>query len=256
MKNVFIFFINLFYFVFVIALALSISTIALTRKVNESKIFTNNLNGSVLKQKVVVVALTRGIIENINVKSGQAVKKGDVLVKMSNPILENNYKILKQNENNQSAQAQASITKVSIDNLTIKAPVDGIIGDLYTAEGSSIEEFAKVMLIYSSSDIRLQAYVTAAQYQAMQKLSLINAYSSRLNQNFVIVPGLMQADEETPKSVEEKRIGLYFTFKNNDQATALLNNEDLQINLDINDQTVKPIDVFTNFWNGLLAKNN
>ncbi len=255
MRNVFIFFINLFYFVFVIALALAISTIALTRKVNESKMFINNLGGSVVKQKVTILTLTRGIIDHINVKNGQIVKKGDILVKMSNPILENNYKIYKESAyTNQSAQQQASIAKISLDSLTIKAPVDGVVGDVYASEGSSIDEFSKVMTIYSSSDIRLQAELTAAQYQAIQKLSAINAYSSRLNQNFVIVPGLLMENENTPTTVAEKKIGMYFTFKNNDQAAALLNNEDLQISLNDADQTDKPIAVFTDFWNGLLAK--
>lgn len=256
MKKIFIFFINLFYFVTVIALSLSISTIALTKKVNESKAFSNNLKGSVVKQKVVVLTLTSGIIDKIHVKNGQAIKKGDLLVKMSNPILENNYKVYQQRLNNESAQTEASIAKVNLENLTIKSPVDGVVGDLYTSEGSSVSEFSKVLLIYSSSEIRLLTELTATQYQKIQKLTQINAYSARLNQDYVIIPGLLKADEKTPTTIAEKKIGLYFTFKNNDQAAALLNNEDLQIDLENADQTSKPIDLFTDFWNGLLAKSN
>jgi multidrug resistance efflux pump len=255
MKKVFIFLINTFYFIFVIALAFSISTIALTRKVNESKAFINNLNGSVVKEKVVVLTLTQGIIDKINVKNGQTIKKGDILVKMSNPILEDTYKVYQQQINNESAQTEANLTKTRLENLTIKSPVDGVVGELYASEGSSVNEFSKVLLIYSSSEIRLQADLTTTQYQKIQKLSQVNAYSSRLNQNYEIVPGLLKAEEETPTEVAEKKIGLFFTFKNNAQATALLNNEDLHINLEDSDITNKPLDIFTDFWNGLLAKN-
>ncbi len=256
MKKVFIFFINTLYFIIVIALAFAISTIALTRKVNQSNIYINNLNGSVVKEKIVVLSLTRGIVDKINVKNGQSIKKGSILVKMSNPILENNYQILQQQLNNQSAQTEASIAKINLENLTIKAPVDGVVGELYTSEGSSVNEFTKVLLIYSAADIRLQADLTATQYQKIQKITQINAYSSRLNQNFVIIPGHLKAEEKTPKGIAGKKIGLYFKFKDNKQATALLYNEDLQINLEENTIANKPASIFTDFWNGLLAKNN
>lgn len=256
MKKVFIFFINSLYFITVIALAFSISTIALTRKVNQEKIYTNNLQGSVVKEKVVVLTLTRGIVESITVKNGQIVKKGDLLITMSNPILENNYRILQQQIQNESAQTEANIAKINIDNLTIKSPVEGVVGELYTSEGSSVNEFTKVMLIYSASDLRLEAELTAEQYQKIQKLSQVNAYSQRLNQNFVIVPGLLKADEKTPQGIAEKKIGLYFTFKDERQAAALLNNEDLLITLEDNTMTNKPISIFTDFWNGLLTKGN
>lgn len=256
MKKVFIFFINTLYFTIVIALAFSISTIALTRKINQSKIYTNNLQGAVVKEKVVILTLTRGIVDSVSVKNGQTVKKGDILVKLSNPILENNYQILQQQQNNQSAQTEASIVKINLENLTIKSPVDGVVGELYTSEGSSLSEFTKVMLIYSSSDIRLQADLTTEQYQKIQKLSQVNAYSPRLNQNFTLIPGLLRADEKIPKGIGEKKIGLYFSFKNNEQAAALLNNEDLQITLEENSIANKPVAIFTDFWNGLLAKGN
>lgn len=255
-KNIIIFFINVFFFLFVIIIAFSISTIALTRKVNEAKSFTNNLTGVVVKEKVVVLTFTQGIIDNINVKTGQSVKKGDLLVKMTNPVLEKNYKVYQERLNNESAQTEASIAKVNLENLTIKSPVDGVVGDIYTSEGSSVNEFSKVLLIYSSSEIRLQAELTTTQYQKIQKLAQINAYSSRLNQDYEIIPGLLKAEEKSPTSIAEKKVGLFFTFKNNDHAAALLNNEDLKINLDGNDQTTKPLDIFTDFWNGLLAKNN
>ncbi len=254
MKKLGSFIINTLYFSLIIILAFSISTIALTRKVNESRAYTNNLEGSVTKQKVVVLTLTQGIVDTITVQSGQHVKKGDVLVKMSNPVLQSNLKVYEGRVNNESAQTEANIAKVSIENLTVKAPVDGVVGELYTAEGSSVEEFSKIMLIYSSDDVRLQTELTGDQYQTIQKRSQVNAYSSRLNKNFIIVPGLLKADEKTPTGPNEKKIGLYFTFKDNAQATDLLNNEDLQINLEDTTKTRKPIDIATDFWNGILAR--
>lgn len=256
MKKIFVFFVNSIYFLIVIALAFSIATIALTRKVNESKAYINNLHGSVVKEKVVVLTLTRGIIKTMHVKNGETIKKGDILVNMSNPVLENNYKIFQEQTDNKSAQTEASIAKVSLENLTIKSPVDGVVGEVYAAEGSSVGEFEKVLLIYSSTGIQLETKLTTAQYEKIQQLAQINAYSSRLNKNFVLVPGLLKAHEETPKGITEKKIGLYFTFKNNKQAEALLNNEDLQINLEDSDKTQKPIDIFSDFWNGLLEKRN
>lgn len=256
MRKLFTFFINTLYFTIVIALAFSISTIALTRKVNQEKIYINNLRGSVVKEKVLILTLTRGIVDNIHVKNGQRIKKGDTLIKMSNPILENNYQILQKQADNQSAQTEASIAKINIDNLTIKSPVDGVVGELYTSEGSSVNEFTKVLLIYSASDIRLQADLTAAQYQKIQKFAEVNAYNTRLNQNFTIIPDLLKADEKTPQGIAEKKIGLYFVFKNSTQAASLLNNEDLHIVLEENTITNSPLSIFTDFWNGLLVKDN
>jgi multidrug efflux pump subunit AcrA (membrane-fusion protein) len=255
MKKFLSFFINTLYFLFVIALALAISTIALTKKVNQSKAYVNNLKGSVVKEKVVVLTLTRGIIDTLYVKNGQIVKKGDIIVKMSNPVLESNYKVYQQRTNNESAQTQANIAKVSLENLTIKAPVDGVVGELYAAEGSSVDEFSKIIILYSSDDIRLQADLTAEQYQRIQKLAKVTAYNTRLNQSFVLKPGLLKAEEKSPTGASEKKIGLYFTFENDDQAAALVNNEDLTINLEDDTHTRKPVDLFIDFWNGLLARN-
>lgn len=255
MKKVLKFFVNTLYFAVVIAIAFSIATIALTKKVNQSKSYVNNSRGTVVKEKVVVLTLTRGIIEKVYVKNGQVVKKGEVIAKMSNPVLENNLKVYQERKNNESAQTEANITKVSLNNLTIKAPVDGVIGEMYTSEGSSVDEFEKVMLIYSSQDIRLQADITTEQYQKIQKLAKVNAYNTRLNQSFTLKPGLLKADEKTPTGANEKKIGLYFSFENDKQAAALINNEDVTLNFEDNAQTRKPIDLFTDFWNGLLARN-
>lgn len=255
MKKVLSFFINTIYFILVIAIAFGISTLALTRKVNQSQTSLNSLSGSVVKEKVVVLTLTRGIIDVVNVKNGQPVKKGDILVKMSNPVLENNYKVYQERTDNESAQTEANIAKVSLDNLTIKSPVDGVIGELYTAEGSSVDEFSKVVLIYSSNEIRLESALTGPQYQKIQKLSKVNAYSARLNQDFTIVPGLLKAEGKTTTG-NEKKIGLYFSFANDKQAAALVHNEDLTITLEDNSKTRKPIDIFIDFWNGLLSRKS
>lgn len=254
MKAVLRFFVNTIYFILVITIALGISTIALTRKVNQSQTNLNSLSGTVVKEKVVVLTLTRGIVNVIQVKNGQPVRKGDVLVKMSNPVLENNFKVYQERTDNESAQTEANIAKVSLDNLTIKSPVDGVVGELYTAEGSSVDEFSKVMLIYSSKDMRLQADLTGPQYQKIQKLSKVNAYSARLNQDFTIVPGLIRADEKATNGTNEKKIGLYFSFANENQAAALVHNEDLTLNLEETTRTRKPIDIFIDFWNGLLSR--
>lgn len=121
------------------------------------------------QRHIKVRALEMGYLEEITVKEGQQVKKGDVLFKVI-PILyqkkaeaekaEANLaklqyeytqnlaaqKVVSNNEVNlrhaelQKADAKADLAKAELDFATVKAPFDGIIDRLHLQQGSLVEE--------------------------------------------------------------------------------------------------------------------
>lgn len=241
----------------VVITAVSIATIALTKKVNETNAnYNQNITATVVKQSVTILSLTDGVIEKVYVKTGDEVKKGDVLVRMSNSSLQDKIRVYEQFQNNVSAQTEANLSKLDLNNLTVYAPIDGIIGEVSATDGSSVSQFTKLMTIYSSNGIRLLANLTEGQYQSLQNSHEILAYSDRLSQSFQITPTILRPDEQSSlNNSYGKKIGLYFEFNNPKDGVSLLNNEDLKLQFGNKQEGAqKPIDFFVNFWNGLLSR--
>ncbi len=258
MKKLIGYFLNIIFFTVIILVVIAISTIALTKKVNEYRDqYKNGISGTVEKNSIPVMSFTKGVISTINIKTGDEILEGDILIELNNPSLENEIEALKKFPKNESAQTQLGLYEQELENLIISAPIDGIVGEVLLTEGAPVDEFVKLLTIYSNDDIKLIAELTIEEYQAVKRATKIFAFSKRLNQSFEIIPDILNPDTKTPLKFEEKKIGQFFKFANEADAVSLLNNEDLTIQLESPEvkQTNKPVDFIVDFWNKILPSD-
>ncbi len=253
MRNIFTLILNIVFFSFVVLSAFAVSTIALTKKVNEYRAqITKGITATVIKQELPVVSFSSGFIKKLYVKEGKEVKKNDLLVEIDNPVLKGKIQALQNYPDNVSAQTEARVAQEEMKGLSIYAPVDGFVSGVTITEGSPVENFSKLMTIYSNENVEVLADLTDDQYLTAQQMHEIKVYSKRLNQDFVVVPDVLRPDTKKGE-FQTKQIGLYFVFKDSIAAKSLLNNEDIQLELNTqSDTTRKPIDIFVDFWNSLL----
>ncbi|GEM_PF-1564804 len=257
MKNFTAYFLNLIFFAIVIALAISVATISLTKKVNEYRNQNSKgIKATVIKDVVPVLSFASGVVKKLYVREGEEVKKGDMLVEMDNPVLKGKIDALNHYQDNISAQTESRVAQEELKHLKIVAPFNGVVGRIQITEGSPVENLSNVMIIYSNDNIRISADLSINQYQAVQKMHELKAYNERLNQNITIQPDILRPEEKNPTANEEKKISMYFKIKNNSDANSLLQNEDMGLDLHSTDEKIsKPIDLFVDFWNGLLARD-
>lgn len=250
------FFLNVIFFTVIVVIAFTVATIALTKKVNEYKTqYNNNITGTVVKQEIPILAFSEGVVKKIHVKVGQQVKKNDLLIELDNPLLVGKIEALQKYPDNVSAQTEAQVALQELQGLKVYAPVDGVVEEIDVSEGSPVTNLGKLMMLYSNDNIELLANLTNDQYAAIQQMPQTQAYSQRLNQNFSLQPDILRPDEEV-NNFDEKTIGVYFTFKDKNEAQSLLNNEDLDLHVATEqNQIEKPIDFFVNFWNSILSKS-
>lgn len=253
MRNIFTTLLNIFFFAIVVLSAFAVSTIALTKKVNEYRSqYTRGITATVIKQQLPIVSFSQGYIKKIYVKEGKEVKKNDLLVEIDNPVLRGKVEALQAYPDNVSAQTEAKVAQEELKRLSIYAPADGFVSDITITEGSPVDTFSKLMTLYSNENVEVLADLTDDQYLAAQQMHEIKVYSKRLNQDFVVRPDVLRPDKKKG-DFQIKRIGLYFGFKDPVGAKSLLNNEDVELQLQTQaDNTRKPIDVFVDFWNSLL----
>ncbi len=249
--------INILFFTIITVLAVSVATIAITKKVNEyNNRNTQGIIGVIVKEKIPVVALTKGVVQKVEVKTGDVVKKDELLVKLENPLLKSKVKSLKDFKNNASAQTEAKVGEEQLKNLNIVSPVDGIVGDIGVTEGSVVEELSKTLEIYSNNNIRLLVPLSVDEYQVIQKEDNIRAYSERLNQSFPIKEEKLKPEAEKDEEMNKKKLGLYFIFVDPTDGIGLVDNEELEIKITKDEQIVRrPVDIFIDFWNGLISGN-
>lgn len=257
MKKIISIIINSIFFLIIIIIAVVTATIALTKKVNDDrKLYNQGITGTVIKQEVPILSFSQGVVKNIDVRVGQNIKIGDPLMEIENPVLVGKIQALKAYPDNISAQTEAKVAQEELKGLNIISSINGVVTEIDVTEGSPIENLGKVMVIYSNDNIHLLAHLTDDQFQKIEQLHQAVAYSTRLNQNFVVVPDILSPDEKL-NDIGVKQIGLYFKFKNKTDAASLLNNEDLTLNLSTDDSKIlKPVDFFVNFWNSILSTNN
>lgn len=260
MRTFIAFLLNSLFFAVIVLVAVSISTIALAKKVNEYRAQARHgIKGTVVKDEIPVLSFTNGVVKKLYIKPGDEVKKGDLLVQIENPLLKSKVDTLAQFKDNVSAQTEAKVATEELKRLSLTSPVDGIISEVFTTEGSPVESFSKVLTILASNNAKLLSELTLSEYQTVEHLPSVTAYSPRLNQSFTVKLDSLKPNEKTsinPETgVKEKNIGLYFTFASNSVAQSLLNNEDLDLLLEKQDATYKPIDYFVDFWNSILKND-
>jgi RND family efflux transporter MFP subunit len=139
-------------------------------------------------KNVAVFAEAMGVIDEIYVKSGDQVKKGQILAKLDDAILQKNLKDLESNyefvnelyerqkklwdqkigsevqylsakNNKESLENKIALLKEQIEMLYIKAPVDGIVEETTFKIGQTVSNMAPVFRIVNFSGLKITAEV-------------------------------------------------------------------------------------------------
>jgi membrane fusion protein (multidrug efflux system) len=168
-----------------------------------------------------VRALQSGYIEEVPVKEGQAVKRGDVLCKILPPLykakldaelaeaqlaqieFENTRKLFEQKVVNQTevalsqaklakAQAKAKLAEAELSFTTVRAPFDGLVGRLEMQQGSLIKEGEILTTLSDNSflwvyfdvpEVRYLEYMaTKGQGEENPRIELVLANGSKFQQ--------------------------------------------------------------------------
>lgn len=251
------FIVNSFFLLLICAVALTISTISLTMKYNRFQDqYVNGIKATVIKTVIPVTSLTKGVVKKVYVQVGTEVKKGDMLVEIDNPLTRDLIRALQQFQDNVSAQTEARTAQASLRYFTITSPTDGVVGNVFITEGIPVDETTKIIEIYSNANAKLLANLTMDQYVTVQHMNSVEAYSERLNQNFIVKPNILKPEQENALELSEKKIGLYLTLSNASDAANLINNEDLVLHLRPLNSFIRPVDYIIKFWNNVFGMAN
>lgn len=250
------FIINTIVLILTVSVSLAVSTIAITRKVNSQNTTKSYYEHAVVqKEEVAVVSQSRGVVTSIRAQVGEQVKKGDVLAEIDNPSLREKAKILKSREDNESAQTEATVIENDLANLTVYAPIDGIIGEVHVKDFDPVESLTKIATLYSNSHVSILANLTDNAFQTIIRSNSLKVYSPRLNQSFPVSIDRIRPYQEIHPSGQGNTLGVYMNLQNPEHGKDLLHNETVII-LPWEDapKQQKPADFFIDFWNGLISR--
>jgi multidrug resistance efflux pump len=245
--------INIFYFVVIFAAALALSTLALVRKVNSYEASREPLFFSVQKEQIVITSPVSGRLDEVMVKTGQHVKKGDKLAHLADESLDLKIRVLEESgADNLSASTEAQVLRAQKEQFEIKAPKDGVIYKIDSASGSYLGTSSPILTMFSDEKVKLEGLLNPVQYADIQKNKQLDVYSPRFQQVYRIElegVGKVFAGEGYNQSKYE----VVFRFGDPDEGPAFLEGESLEvIAKKKDDESKRPTDLVVEFWNKFL----
>ncbi|STY30674.1 efflux protein [Legionella wadsworthii] len=149
------------------------------------------------KHSTILVAKGSGMLDTL-MSSGQTVKKGDLIAKISNPDLERSYQLSKETEQLENIQYQRlkklqksgfvsareveekkriwidsqkekSKTKIELKNMRFYAPFDGVIGAFKIKEGAQVTEGAPVVTIYDPDSLTVEIDIPCTNHYSIEE---------------------------------------------------------------------------------------
>lgn len=246
---------NIGFIIIILSLGIYVATIGLTKKIDDyQKQNTLGITATVEKKDVPIIALNRGLIKFLHVKEGDRVRKGDLLVEITNPIIEEQIKSLAAYPDNVSARTQIAVAEAELSYNKLFAPVDGVIGSLNVTTDSPVDEYSQIMGVFSDDDTKLLTYLTIEQYLEAEKISRIPVYNPRLDQIFYASPDSLKPNQVNPDLPKEQsnKIAYYLKLTNAKETSSLINGEQLEVRLgNTVEDTNKPVELFVNFWSNI-----
>jgi membrane fusion protein (multidrug efflux system) len=186
------------------------------------------------KNYCVLIAKARGTIDTL-IPAGSIIKKGDIIAKIENPDIEKTYELSVSGE--QIARAQYERTrnlaksgvsskealedkektlidagkalataKIELDNITIKAPFDGVLGVYKIKDGEQVAVGEQLVSFYNSDDILVE-------------FDIPGEYISKINPNqTVFIDGSKFKLTHAQKAIDEDKhmCPAYIEIKNKD----------------------------------------
>ncbi len=242
---------NGLYFFIVFVFALAFSTLALVRKVNSYDSTRGPLILHVDKEDIDISNYAPGKVESINVKTGQHIEKGQLILQMSDDATEAKISTLeKVSKENVSARTEVLLLKAQSSQYDIRAPRDGIVYRIDAVEGSYLNPNSSIAKLFADGDIKLTAIVDTRQYTDIQKIKIFEVYSPRLEQTYsVIVEGIGRVigpGISNKSSLYE----VHFKFVNPEDGISFIEGEDLEVIAKNND--LSPANMLKKFWNSFI----
>jgi multidrug resistance efflux pump len=244
------FLVNVIFFLALAGITVMIGTIALGKKIEQLRNAQDSgLVAAVVKPKIQILPLSTASVTTVLVSPGSPVTQGQILVTLANNALSARIAALSKFSNESSAAAKLAAAQEQLKALTVRAPNDGIVGDIYIAPGSSVDPSTPILDIYTDHNVRLYSQLTLAQYQHLRTFRGLVAYSQRLHQNFSVQMGSLSPSEDSTPADSEPKIGLYLWLANPTSAPKLLNNEALQLRpARVLNTAIGPLDILSDFW--------
>ena len=250
------FFINALYFTIVLAVSLTIATQALARKVNTYEISKKPLFFSVEKEKITISNAVTGRVDFIAVTTGQHVRKGDLLIRLSDDSLGNRISSLKTlAEENLSAKTELALLDAKTSDYEIRAPRDGVVYQIQSAEGSYLTMNSSVIVLFADNNVKVSGSINQEQYTEIQKNKDLDVYSPRFETVYKIsFEGVGRVRPAT--SEEESKYEVKFRFADINEGAAFIDGEGLEVIAQTkNDEAVRPSVRVANFWNKMIVGN-
>jgi multidrug resistance efflux pump len=246
-------FLNILYFLFVFVAALAIATLALVRKVNSYEASREPLFFAIQKEQIMITSPVAGRLEEVYVKTGQHVKRGDLLAQLADESLDLKINALEDaGSDNLSAKTEAQVLKAQKEQFAIKAPKDGVIYKIDSASGSYLGTSSPIMTMFGDEKVKLNGYLNPVQYADIQKNKQLDVYSPRFQQIYRIelegVGKVYSGDAYT-----NSRYEVVFRFADSEEGPAFLEGESMEVVAKTKDDGAKrPTDRVVEFWNKFL----
>jgi hypothetical protein len=242
--------VNLLFLFCLAAIAVMIGTIALGKKIEALRNQQNSgLVAAVIKPKIELLPVSTATVSSVMVSPGTPVTQGQVLVTLTNASLTGRIAALSKFPNDSGAVAKLAAARAQLNALTVRAPDNGVVGTIYIAPGSSVDQATPILDIYTDHDVRLYAQLTLTDYQHLRSIHGLVAYSERLHRSFPVQLGSLNPSEEANPANSQPKVGLYLQLTDPLSAPKLLDNEALQLRPARPPNTaVGPLDILSDFW--------
>jgi Biotin-lipoyl like/HlyD family secretion protein len=256
------YFVNSLYLIVVFVVVFLVATQALVRKINTYTLTDSILFLTVDKPDVSVATTVAGKVDEILIKSGDHVKEGDILLRLTDEANEERIQVLRGlAAQNLSANTELQLLRARTEEYEIKAPRDGVVYEVLVAKGSFLQNGSAVASLFADDEIRLVGSIRPDQYPLIEKNRGITVFSPRLGQAYtVLFQGVGKVKEEAPfitaegtEVIQEEKYEISFILKDESQGSSFIEGERLEvIPSDRNEDEIKPLNRLVKIWNSLI----
>lgn len=242
---------NGFYFLVVFVVALAFTTLSLARRLNSYDANHPDQTLVTTKDSIALSNVVAGQIDKILVKEGQSVKKGELLLTLTDEVSDAKIASLESvARDNISARTEAQVLRAQAGYFEITAPENGVIYSINSVEGTYLSNPTKLIEIFADNDVKLVGHFTPTQYTEILKQPKLDVYNNRLEQIFEVnFTAVSQVIEENDQSKYE----LLFTFSNPEDAASFVQGEKVTIVArSRDDQNLRPEEMIKKFWNSFI----
>jgi multidrug efflux pump subunit AcrA (membrane-fusion protein) len=209
--------------------AFTFGLLALSRKVNSFVYSEQPILLNVYKPELIISNSVAGRAKNVNVKAGQRVKKGDMLIQLIDPSTDAKRQTLASvSAQNISAFTELKVLEANQELLELTAPQDGVIYQVAVAEGSYLSQNTPAITLHGNDNIKLASRVSPTEYKQLTSNEEYQAFSPRFGQTYKVV--MEGAGRVIPANQqEEAKYELQFTFADPYEGPAFIQGEGLQL---------------------------